>query len=145
MKRATVAALLALLVGLGAACGLLENEVATAEVGDCIDNELEGQEISSFDVVDCDETHTAELYYKFDLPDGDFPGIEQISTAVQEECLGSNFEDYVGIDFASSELDVLPVTPTEQTWDEADDREVLCFGANIDRSELTESIEGSAR
>ena len=83
--------------------------------------------------------------FGFDMPDGDFPGAEAISAEAQEQCTGSNFEDYVGLDYASSEIVVQPVTPTEETWNEADDREVLCFGANLDGSDLNETIQGSGR
>jgi hypothetical protein len=145
VKKGLVVALIALLVGLGTSCGgLLDDEVATADVGDCITNDIAGA-VGEFDVVDCDETHTAELIFKFDMPDGDFPGAEAISAEAQEQCTGSNFEDYVGLDYASSEIVVLPVTPTEQTWNEADDREVLCFGSNLDASDLDETIQGSGR
>lgn len=141
-----MAALLALLVGLGAACGLLDSEVPTAEVGECITNDVSGAGlVEEFDVVDCTDTHSGELFFKFDLADGDFPGTEEISSQVQEQCYGSEFEDYVGLDYQSSEIEVYTVTPTEETWNEADDREVLCFGANLDGTDLTETIEGSAR
>jgi hypothetical protein len=145
VKKGLGVALMALLVGLGASCGLLGSEVATADVGDCITNEIAGSSISEFDTVECTEPHTAELIHKFDLPDGDFPGQEEIGTAVAEGCQGSAFEDYVGTPYAESEIYVFPVTPTEETWNEADDREVLCFGGLQDGADLTESIEGSDR
>lgn len=146
MKKGLLLGLTALLAALGASCGLLENEVPSAEVGECITNSVSGAgTVEEFDVVDCDETHTAELFFKFELPDGDFPGVEEIRAATVEECTGSNFEDYVGVAYQESEIEVYPVTPTEQTWDEADDREVLCFGGNLDGTELNESIEGIAR
>lgn len=145
MKKGLVAASVALLVVLGAGCGLLGNDVATADVGDCINNSTAAGSISEFDVVDCDETHTAELIVKFDMPDGDFPGQQAIQEAFIEECTGSAFEDYVGAPYAESDLDIFPVTPTEQTWDQADDREVLCFVAPVDGSNLEESVKGSGR
>jgi hypothetical protein len=146
VKKGLVAALFALLVALGAGCGILDStEVATADVGDCINNDIASSSISEFDTVECTEPHTAELIYKFDLPDGDFPGQEAIGAAVEEECQGSAFEDYVGTPYAESEIFLFPVTPTEQTWDEADDREVLCFGGLQDGADLTESVQGSGR
>jgi hypothetical protein len=145
VKKGLLLALVTIVAGFGASCGLLDSEVPTAEVGECITNSVTGSIVDEFDTVDCTESHTAELYYKFELPDGDFPGTEEISSATQEQCTGANFEDYVGVDYASSEIEVYPVTPTEETWNDADDREVLCFGGNLDGTPLTESIEGIAR
>jgi len=145
VKKGLLLACAMLLAGMGASCGLLDTEVPTADVGECVTNDIAASTVSEFDVVDCTESHTVELIHKFDLPDGDFPGAEEISTATQEQCQGSTFEDYVGLDYQSSEIEIYPVTPTEETWNDADDREVLCFGGNLDGTPLTESIEGIAR
>lgn len=120
-------------------------EVPTADIGDCITDSVSGQSISSFEVVDCDEPHTAELIHKFDLPDGEFPDQAEAEAAVEEECLGDVFEDYVGTPYEESEIFLFPVTPTQETWEQADDREVLCFAGLAGGAELSESIEGSGR
>jgi hypothetical protein len=119
--------------------------VPTADVGDCISNAITDQGVTGFEVVPCDEPHAAELFHKFDLPDGEFPTEEAASVAIEDECLGATFEDYVGTPYADSEIFLTPVTPTPETWEQADDREVLCFGGLQGGAELTESIEGSGR
>jgi hypothetical protein len=135
-------ALLALACGsLLAACG--DDEVPTAEVGDCVqESELTGGSIDEISTVDCDDPHYAELIAKFDLDGDDFPGAAAVGTDAQEGC-ATRFEDYVGIDYASSIYFLAPVTPTEETWERADDREVLCFAYNPD-GDITGSVEDAA-
>ena len=120
-------------------------QVPTADVGDCITNQVANTSVSAFEVVSCDEPHTGELIHKFDLPDGEFPDQATIQAAIEAECLGSTFEDYVGTPYETSEIFITPVTPTQQTWDQADDREVLCFGTLEGGAELTGTIQGSGR
>ena len=144
MKKGLALAIFVLAAAALSGCGLLEDEVPTAEVGDCVSNDLVGGgTIEEFDIVDCTDSHRAELFFKFDMPDGDFPGQEAINAAVVEQCQGSAFEDYVGTPYAESAVYVSPVTPTEQTWNDADDREVLCFAVAQDGSESTESVKNS--
>lgn len=42
-----------------------------------------------------------------------------------DECV-ARFESFVGRDYMSSQLDVLPMYPTRESWDELDDREIVC-------------------
>lgn len=146
MRKGLALAALVLAGGTLMSCGLLDEEVPTAEVGECVTNDLSsGALVEEFDVVDCNESHQAELFFKFELPDGDFPGQEAIDEAVTEQCQGSEFDDYIGTPYSESEIVVAPLVPNEQTWNEADDREVLCFAVASDGSALTESVEGSER
>jgi len=134
--------------GSRASAGLLtacndKKVAATGDVGDCVQqSELTGSEIGHIDTVDCSTAHYAELIGKFDLPDGDFPGADAIGTQSEQGC-EDRFQDYVGIDYASSKYYLSPVTPTEQTWNDADDREVLCY-AYDPSSTITGSIQGAA-
>jgi hypothetical protein len=40
---------------------------------------------------------------------------------------------------------VFPIFPTEASWNEDDDREIICALYNADLSKLTGSMEGAAR
>lgn len=135
-----------MLAGAGACSGVTGTDVPTADVGDCVTDDVTatGEGVDEFDVVECTEPHTAEVFHTFELPDGDFPGDQALTQAMTEAC-GPVFEEYIGTAYGESEVEVYPVFPTEQTWDDADDREVICFGALRDGSELTESLEGSGR
>ena len=122
-----------------AACG---SQVATAEVGACVNtSDFEG-EITEIPTVDCSEEHDAQVFHTFDMDDGDFPGDDAISTAVEEQCLPA-FEEFVGADYQESSLDINFIGPSQDTWDQADDREVICVLYTMDGSTSTESFEGS--
>lgn len=112
------------------------------QVGDCFDAEAEG-EVQSLPVVPCNEEHTGEVFHLFDLPDGEFPGTDSLASSATDGCLGA-FEGYVGIDFESSRFDIAYLTPTQVSWDELDDREVVCTLSDVEGARLTGSAAGSA-
>ena len=103
-----------------------EGDVFSLEVGACFDDPDSLEQVSEVPVVDCAEPHDNEVYATFDLPDGDFPGIEQVQTAASDGCLGDRFESYVGTPYPESAIFASALWPTEQSWS-AGDREVVCF------------------
>lgn len=142
MKNRLISTTLAALAGVGlissiAACG---GQVATAEVGDCVVTADIPDDVTEIPTVDCSEAHDAQVVGKFDLDDGDFPGTDAVQSAAEEGCM-SEFESFIGAAYADSSLEVSYVYPTEQTWDQANDREVICFA--ISAEDATESWEGS--
>ncbi len=114
--------------------------VATADVGACVNTaDLQG-DITDIVTLSCDESHDAQLVGKFDMEDGDWPGDDAVQTAATEQCVPL-FEDFVGAEYSSSSLYLNYVGPSEGTWTNAGDREVLCF-AYADEA-TTGSWEGS--
>ena len=134
-----LAAGVALLLGLGA-CSQ-DPEVPTAEVGDCI--ETVGVVVSELPTVDCDEPHEVQVVGLVEHDGDDFPGDEVISQEAFAECR-ELFENFVGAPFEETSLSVLPITPTEESWNEADDRESICVANRDDGQELTETLEDNA-
>ncbi|MEX0699340.1 MAG: septum formation protein, partial [Acidimicrobiia bacterium] len=55
------------------------------------------------------------------------------------------FDEYVGLAYLESDLDVFAITPSQSSWDEDNDREVICALFNLDFSKLTGSMQGAAR
>jgi len=108
-------------------------------LADCFNNPG-AESVEEVMVVPCAEPHDFEVFHSFELEDGHYPGDD----AVQEEwfkgCL-AEFEAFVGTAFDESALDVSAIYPTEQTWNELEDREVLCSVTAIDGTRRT----GSAR
>lgn len=123
-------------IGLLAACS--KTVSAQADPGDCI-KELETGSVDELEKVDCDEAHVAEVFAVPDLEDGDFPGVDEITNLAAEACL-EEFEDYIGVAYDDSEYEIFPIAPSEESWNEADDREVICLAGNPDQSELEGSI-----
>jgi Septum formation len=139
------AALALAVVGLGLTACSREAVGNDLEVGDCVVDRdtLESSDIST---VDCGEDHVFELYAKVDLDeDADYPGDQQIEAQAQEVCGGDSFEEYVGVPFVDSEIFMFPVWPTEETWEQADDRTILCFAVTEELSTTTGSVEGANR
>jgi Septum formation len=130
-------------LGLGLTACSKEVAANDLEVGDCIVDE---DTLNSTDVegIDCEEDHVFELIGKFDVDDGDFPGDDELSTQGQERCTGDIFEEYVGVPYVeSAEVYATPVPPSEETWNEADDRTILCVAHTQDLASTTGSVENS--
>jgi hypothetical protein len=137
-KLACLLAIVLVVVG----CG--RQSVFSLPVGTCFDDQEDG-EISSVPEVDCAQPHDNEVFALINSTETDtYPGAEQMSTISDELCI-AQFEGYVGLDYQSSELAVFPIFPTEASWNEDDDREIICALYNADLSKLTGSMEGAAR
>ena len=149
--------LLALVVSLGlAGCGSDEPErddqgavaeegdlaADSVEVGDCFDDPGNLDDVAEVPAIPCDQPHANEAYHAFDIEvDGDeFPGAEQIEQLATDGCL-TEFEAFVGTPYAESSLDIFYLAPSESSWNDFDDREVLCAVYDVDGEPLT----GSAR
>lgn len=122
-RRTTLLSLSTLFAGLAlTACG----SAPTAEVGDCLNTaDLSDPEIVEITPVPCEHEHDAEVYYTFDLPEGDFPGDEAVIAAAEDGCHGA-FEGYVGSSYEESAIYFTFLHPSEQGWRSASDREVIC-------------------
>jgi len=125
-------------VVIAAACG---GNVFDLEVGQCFDDPNSFDEVSDVPIVECVEPHDNEIYEVFDLPDGDYPGIDSVEETSQQACLAS-FEVFVGSDYATSALDIGYLYPTSETW-RSGDREVVCMVYDLSGSKLTSTVRGS--
>ena len=122
------------------------------EVGDCwdpIDFTVDtGAEIQDFysgvDVVPCKRAHTAEVYAIFDLEGAEYPGEEDLRMQVERGCLDA-FEEFVGLNYAESTLDINFMSPSRKSWTIQDDRTVICSVYDMYGEQLTGSMEGSQR
>lgn len=126
-------------------------DIFSLKVGDCMPtSDTSGAEIEDTTVVPCSEPHTDEVFFEFELGDGDLPSDEEIQGEVEAQCVPA-FTEFVGLDYYDSELDLWWITPTERTWKEADDRLVQCVIYAPDPEdpavslEVTGSLAGTAR
>lgn len=120
-----------------------ETSVFDLEVGDCFSESEE--ELETVTVVDCETAHVYEVYHVFDHEAGDdeaYPGDTEILEYADTECQVP-FEDFVGLDYQSSQWYITSVTPSQETWDQGD-REIVCTVNLEDGSEVTGSAGGSA-
>jgi hypothetical protein len=123
----------------GAACS--DPEVATADVGECI--ESISFNVEELPTVDCDEDHEAQVVGAFDHEGDDFPGEGDIIAEAEEQCQ-ELFDDFVGAPVEETSLNLNTINPTEETWNEADDRETLCMAVSGDGTSLDQSVEDAA-
>lgn len=112
-------------------------------VGDCIDAGV-ANEVESVDGVPCAQPHEYEVYSAFNLDGSTYPGDEAVSHEAEQGCF-ARFEPFVGMSYAESVYDFSALMPTQGTWDELDDREVLCLIGNLDGTPKTGSAAGTAR
>jgi hypothetical protein len=130
-------------VGLGlTACSDAEVTANDLEAGDCVEDQdtLNSTEVDS---IDCDESHAFEVIGKFDVDDADeYPGADELSAQGDERCQGDIYSEYTGEDFdPAGEYLATSVYPSQETWDEADDRTIICLALPADGSSTTGSIK----
>lgn len=120
-------------------------------VGDCFndpeDVDLEAEDpadVTSVGAVPCNEPHDNEVIHLFDVDDEEFPGEDALIERAGEECTAAPFEDYVGISYDESELELFPLVPTSESWQE-DDRQIVCAVYLPDDQKLTGTVRDAAR
>jgi hypothetical protein len=118
--------------------------VATLDVGACVNGVAEGQVITAIDPVSCTAPHDNEIVGSATYPDGPaHPGQAALETFAATPCVAA-FNAYVGGDFQTSSLAMLPIVPTEATWAKGD-RAITCVVLTHDGSKLTTSVKGTSR
>jgi Septum formation len=128
--------LLASLAGCSPAVG------TSPELGDCLQREsVAGAEVETVPTVDCSEEHDAQVVAVFDARDGGYPTDEEWEQLLVDGCL-AGFEEFVGVPYEESQLELQDLTPVEEGWADGD-REVICIAFLADGSVTTESFEGS--
>jgi hypothetical protein len=120
------------------------------QVGDCFNGQLPTA-VDSIDAVPCDQPHDQEAYAVFDLeidgqaagPDVPYPGDDQVQLVAQRDCI-VQFTGYVGSAYETSILEVGLLLPTQETWEQIDDREVVCTVHRADGGQLEATAQGTA-
>ncbi len=123
-----------------AACS--QSNVFELSVGDCFDDDLTfSEEVSDVDLVDCSEPHDNEVYAVHTMTETSYPGLEATGEFADEWCVGE-FEDFVGVAYDISELDIGWLAPTDESWS-GGDREIICFLYRLDLEKVSGTLEGS--
>jgi hypothetical protein len=113
-------------------------------VGDCFDDSTSDTAgaITSLPGVPCSEEHDNEAFAVVGLTISSYPEGDAMAGLAYESCM-ERFESFVGNDYASSTLEIFPIYPTPESW-EQDDREVICAIYDMDESKLVGSVKGRA-
>lgn len=119
-----------------------DGDVFAVKVGDCLGEGADASELSRVTILPCDEPHDSEAYFAFDLDGDEFPGEAALETEA-ERCQGE-FEKFVGVPPGESSLVINYFRPTETSWKEQDDREILCL-ASDPAGQTTGTLMGSGK
>ncbi|MFF8817660.1 septum formation family protein [Leucobacter sp. NPDC015123] len=111
-------------------------------VGDCMDS-TDDSVVYDVPVVPCAEEHDEEIFGEFELAGETFPEAAALEEESNDKCIAM-FNEFVGIDYFDSELDFYTLTPTEDGWNEFDDRTVNCVIVDP-AGKITGSLKGAAR
>ena len=117
-----------------------EADVMDVGVGDCLPDSGGTGTISSMEVVPCSETHSAEVYFSYQVPGDTFPG--DFSQVSEQQCTPA-FQEFVGMPYDQSALVYTTLEPTAESW-QAGDRELLCIIADP-AGNVTGSLRGANR
>ncbi|WP_394251337.1 septum formation family protein [Arthrobacter pityocampae] len=112
-------------------------------VGDCIDDPGMTPR-ADIPVIPCNEQHVFEAFSTTDMPDGEYPGLGEATTAAADFC-AAEFRTFVGVDHDASVLELLYFYPVEESWNAEGDREILCFVAEQEEIPMTGTLRDAAR
>lgn len=113
--------------------------------GDCFDDTFfTAGELTEVPGVPCDQPHDNEVYATFDVTGDVFPGDDQLDQLADQGCL-ARFEAAIGRPYEESTLVFTKLTPSERSWAELSDREVVCVAYHMELEKLTGSVLGSGR
>lgn len=118
-------------------------DIFELRVGDCkLADDASSTELSDTNVVPCGDPHDEEIFYEFDLPDGEFPAQDAIEQTAWETC-DPQFESFVSISEADSSLSYAYLSPTADGWEHLDDRTIQCVLYSEDGTQLEGSAKGT--
>ena len=123
-------------------CG--QGNVFDLAAGQCF-NDPAGLEASDVDVVPCEDPHHNEVYAVVSLDewaDFPFPGTSRMDEIAEAECL-ERFDAFVGLPYPDSILDIYFLRPSRESWEELDDREIVCALYHLEETFMEGSMEGS--
>lgn len=121
-----------------------ESDAFALRIGDCMNyGESEETEVETVATVPCAEPHDTEVYAATYYEGDEFPGMDALETRADEYC-AAEFTGFVGTDPAVSEIFYSYFTPTEASWDQIDDREILCMVVDLEGG-VTGTMGGSNR
>ncbi|MCL8018033.1 DUF4190 domain-containing protein [Streptomyces sp. AS02] len=114
--------------------------------GDCFDSPTGNLEGDAYDVdeLPCSRAHDGEVFAVVTLPDGDFPGDDEVTGVADEKCYA--LQDGYAMDTwaVPDDADVYYFIPSEQSW-RFGDREITClFGSTEENGKLTGSLRNDA-
>lgn len=120
--------------------------------GDCIDLEAldgygeatEGEEyeVETVPVVPCSDPHTGEVFAELVMDTDEYPGDEGMAKKFDEWCY-EQFGTFVGVSYDESQYGYTGFYPTQDTWEQLDDRTLQCVISS--EEPVTGTLKGAAK
>ena len=119
------------------------------EAGECF-NEYLFRDRSDFvqqvtTIVGCEGPHDREAYFRTEFPGGEtasYPLGDDLERWADTTCL-DEFEDFVGLEYVLSRLEIGAIVPTFEGWTDDGDRAVICYVFPDEGGRLLASVRGS--
>lgn len=100
--------------------------VLELEVGTCL-NDVDqplAQDLVDVPAVECTTPHQSEVFTELAIDGSDYPGVDALTDHAVEGCQ-TEFQRFVGVEFAASELNFHYYYPTQSSW-AVGDRSIYC-------------------
>lgn len=114
------------------------------KVGDCYNDPSSSGQISDVPVVPCGDEHQNEVVAIMMMDDGEWPGADAVSETADQMCF-EKFEEFIGAPYETSDIDFFSIMPSEGSWKELNDRELVCSVYDTTAETVTGSLKGVAR
>lgn len=114
-------------------------------VGDCVADLDALSGTDELEVPDCEDPHAGEVFAQWDITGKTlFPGNEELGREAGDICGGEDFDNYVGVSYAGSALDVITMMPSKDSWPQGD-RTVTCVVTDPAVEETDGTLHQSSR
>lgn len=124
-NRAIALGLAALALGLSACAS--QKDVFDLQVGHCMNSaDITSEQLLTAPTVSCRSSHDLEIFATVEMEGTDYPGPDAATNFAKEWC-HSQFEGFVGAPYENSRLTVSWIHPSRSSWEQRDDRTVLCI------------------
>lgn len=137
----TCCGVLVLLVGASTLSGCGFSSVMRLSVGTCVQIP-NSSSAYSLETVSCSRPHQAEVFALPAVGGSEFPEAAQLESKARRECEKA-FTPYVGSGVEDSALDLIWMTPSQESW-ERGDRQIVCLAAANGAQTLRGSVRDSA-
>lgn len=105
-----------------------DTSVHSLQIGDCLNQLEDDEEIESLPVVACSAPHDGEVYAEFRLTGSTYPGLDAIQKEAEERC-GELLADYAPKAADDPAVDTYFLYPTDESWRRKADRLVTCVAS----------------
>ena len=111
-------------------------DVFSLSIGDCFND----APVSQLPITPCSSPHDNEVYAVFNTSLDTFPGADEMYDAAFEDCR-NRFEAFVGLPYDNSILNIYTIHPTQLSWTNLNDREIICaLYSRLSGAQLTGSM-----